>query len=1005
MQPQYHIELLGGLRVRRGARSVTRFRTRKAALLLARLALQPQLHERAALIEWLWPNCELSVGRNRLSVTLSALRRDLGEAETAIFVTSHDAVGLNWRDVAADVAAIETLHKAPTNESESDERARLRAFIEAFRGPLLAGYDDDVFASHQQQLRAAFCGAACRLSEFPAFDDGFVVGALRRAAALEPLDEAIVRALMRTLARTQDVRAALHFYAAFEVIVNGEIGEPPLRETRQLAAQLRQQLEAPLDDNDELALMEAQGNDRFFGRAAELEELTRRLLQMLDGESGRLLTLTGNVGCGKTRLALEIARRLRVVWPGEIVRVPLTQTQGAGDIAGALARALQLPRASGAPSWPRVLAALRSKTVLLVFDNFEHLVEAGAPLLAELLEAVPRVVCLVSSRRALGIAGESERVVEPLPLPEAGDFAAISSNAAVQMWVDRVHRVRPDFRLRADNAPVVARLCAALEGVPLAIELAAAHGETLSPGQMLEALQERLKFLRLSAPRAKRSAPDAQPRRHSVRAALSWSHDLLAPDAARVLRELSVFRGGWTLESARAVCQTPRAATPFWLAETHEQLSRHSLLQSHSDAENGDEVRFSPLESVRQFAGEKLAGASRHALQRRHALYFVEQCERAALERRNHENPRWLARFDREHENLRAALSWSLEHDAGLALRLAASLWWFWFLRGHIHEGRAWLQRALDNAAPTDAAQLQNTRAEALCGAGFLAWRQGELAVAAELSERALELCRASGETRGIAYSLIPLQLAHIVRGDYASALACADESLALCRESEDGFGQAFSLHLAGAAHELNGEVERAWSQQEQSRALFDAVGSREGAAYALFNRGSAEARRGDGNAAFKSCERSRLIFEQLDNREGAAYARLYGARASLQTGHQARARRAALRALAEFARLDLKWGLTMALETLALGEPLDKPHKAARATLWWSAAARLREQIGAPVPPVDGAQFAEFEQLLRDAQDAPAFEAAWENGRALPLAHIVAQLVGAAGQGNRMRI
>ena len=998
-----HIALFNGLRVSIGERQITRFRTRKAALLLARLALDAQLHERAALIEWLWPDCELSVGRNRLSVTLSALRRDVG---APIFAASHDAVGLDWQCVTTDIAAFRALtHRA---REGGDEIASLRAALELFAGPPLSGVDDDSFEPHLRRLRGELSAAACRFAALPQSDDDFALATLRRVSSLELLDEMAARATMQVLARAQGAPAALLYYAEFEKMTHSESGQALTPATRQLARELQSQLAASSDAETSPLGASATTETRFFGRAREIETLTRQLQNALESGSseGRVITLTGGAGYGKTRLARAAVQRLSAVWPGAICFVPLAPVREAAQITDALLMALELPRSHDGAHWPRVAEALRARPTLLVLDNMEHLVGTGATWLHRLAREAPTTVCLLTSRRALKLPGEREIAVAPLSVPDARDEDAIADSASVQMLVARIQTTRAEFALNADNARVLAQICVELQGVPLAIELAAARAAALSPAEILAGLQQQIKFLRARPDNG--SAGDSAPAHHSsLRATLGWSTDLLPTELAHLLMELSVFRGGWTLESAAEVCQAPRSATPFWWAESHQSLGEHSLLLRQSDAAGA--LRFSLLESVRQFAQGKLGKAARRALERRHALYFTRIAERAASERREPGLLSWRERLRAEQPNLRAALSWALEHDAALAVRLGAALWWFWFLDGQIQEARDLLRRALENDnSPDDSfSESRNAaRAEAWCGAAFLAWRHGDLVHSIEFAGESLKLCRAdssdsaaltklesASNQRSEAYALIPLQLAHIVRGEFDLALECSERSLALCRALGDQYGQAFSLHLSGSNAEAQGDLARAWSLQEQSRALFEVVGAREGVAYALFNRGSVERRRGDAIQSLASCRQSQKLFEQLGNREGAAYARFHGALTLLSQRRRAPARRELLESLREFQTLGLRWGLALAIEAWSELEMQSARPDAARATRLWSAAAQVRAQIGASVPPVDSAHFAEFEAQLRAALDAPAFEAAWANGRALTLKQVIDSL------------
>ena len=407
----------------------------------------------------------------------------------------------------------------------------------------MAGYDE-ILAGHARRLSAQFCGAVCRLAQLAPADE-FLLPHLQRAAAFELANEAVMRALLRAL----DAPDALRVYGAFEANLRRN-GGAPAPETQRLAREIGGY---DMSTSERAARLKG---DEFFGRESEMKSLLGDLNAFFGGATSgaHLLTLTGGGGYGKTHLAREVARRFEVARPNRSCFVPLAPLRDARYLADALVKSLKLP-ASTSGNLERVIEALRAKPTLLILDNFEHLIEGGAPIVRELLKAAPQTVCLATSRRLLGLPDEREMRVNALPVPAVfeDDVEALAQNTAVQMWLDRVQVRREDLCLTADNAGVVAQLCRELEGVPLAIELAAARGASLSPSQMLAALQERLKFLRLRAG----ESGDFNPRHHSVRATLSWSHDLLRPNAARLLRELSVFRGGWTLESAR--CARRRA--------------------------------------------------------------------------------------------------------------------------------------------------------------------------------------------------------------------------------------------------------------------------------------------------------------------------------------------------------------------------------------------------------------------------------------------------------------
>jgi len=439
---------------------------------------------------------------------------------------------------------------------------------------------------------------------------------------------------------------------------------------------------------------------RFFGR----EEEIARLQELVNGERAddhsRLITLTGPGGSGKTRLAIECVRQAASVRAGAVWFVPLADLIDARLIPAAILGTLCPNTSTRSEALEEVVAALANRPTLLILDNFEHLVESGAALVKTLLECVPTLTCLVTSRQRLGLEGEQEFPVAPLPTPSApGTPERLLEFASVQLFVDRAQLTRPDFQVTARNAADVAALCDRLEGIPLAIELAAPWIQSLTPAQILSRIERRFDLL-VSRRR------DIGPRHVTLRAALEWSYRLLSPELQRFFARLSVFRGGWTLETAEAVCgnaevweygsQAPtqppsHTSTPHLLA----RLQAHSLVVAE-EAEGG--MRYRLLETLREYANEQLSAAERERLARRHAAYYLELAENTKAKGAGAEQAEGLARLEEEHDNFRAALEWALASEPEIALRLTVALWRFWYVRGYLNEGRRWLEEALSRS-------------------------------------------------------------------------------------------------------------------------------------------------------------------------------------------------------------------------------------------------------------------------------------------------------------------
>lgn len=940
MDPLWRVELLPGIRARCGDRVLTHFPTRKTAALLAYLAYHlHREHPREILIDLLWPECDLDAGRNRLNVAVSTLRHLLESSPSAggrVLLTDRASVRLNPDAVTTDATEFEaSIRAAARSPTPGDEKQRLEDAARLYGGPLLEGYYEDWIGPEQDRLGALFSRALDRLIRL-AEEEGDLGGALayaRQAVASDPLSEEACRALMRLCAAAGHRPAALRHYQELEQVLQRELGVSPSVATRALAAQLR--MDAGVNGNAARLHISA-GPDRprlrttplpapltrFFGRAPE----TARLLDLLAPQtvpgtdaqrstpnahrSTRLVTLTGPGGSGKTRLALHVAARLYQGFGGRVWFVSLADLGNAARIPARIAATVLPPGTIAGDPVEQFAAALRDEPALLVLDNFEQHVDAGSGLVAALLQRAPELLCLVTSRRRLNVSGEQELVVPPLPVPPAmSDPEALSGYESVQLFVDRSRAVRAGFSLTAENAAAVAELCTRLEGIPLALELAAARAHVLAPRQMLAHLEDRLGFLV-----GHRS--DTEAHHHTLRAALDWSYRLLAPDLQRFFAALSVFRGGWSLEAADFVwgcmgvwvygCENPptpiqpappthshthtptQPSTPTQLAAL-EQLRSHSLILAE---ERRGEIRFGMLETLREYAASCVPPEEREALLRCHAEYFLRLAEGAAPHLRAPDAAEWLERLEPEQDNFRAALSWSVERRAWsgrtpkaqgptpnadlppssfclLPLRLAAALSWFWLLRGYGSEGALWLRRALE-AAPASPAAAE-VRLRALHAAGELGLRAGEYAWVAEVSEASLALSRENEQESGIAQSLARLGFVALKRCEYDRAAALYTESLGYSERAADRWGIVWANTGLALVAQERGEYERAVRLHEQNLALFEELGSRHGAAWSLHGIQAVRAAEGRIEEADALCRETRARFRELGEQGGVA--------------------------------------------------------------------------------------------------------------------------------------
>ena len=632
---------------------------------------------------------------------------------------------------------------------------------------------------------------------------------------------------------------------------------------------------------------------RFIGRQQELDRL-QSLLQV--NSASRLIVLTGVGGSGKTRLALELAKRLADPLQGAVWFVPLADTNEANLIIGSILQALGLSSQPGTDPWEQVVDALSRQPSVLILDNFEQLLASslpsnGATIVRSLLERVPTLTALVTSRFLLGIPGEQEFAVPPLPIPqkEAG-LEQLRDVESIALFVDRARSVRPDFQLTSANVPAVSELCRRLEGIPLALELAAARAQVMSPAQILGRLADRLDFF-VSRRR------EGVARHRSLRAALDWSYQLLRPEQQRIFARLSVFRGGWTADAAEQVIgereqgigekqegvagesgatQAQKSIFPETCnlspVTSHEVLDYLLELRECSlifTEDRGEETRFRMLETVREYGAERLQETREETHSRdRHLQFFLRLAEETEPRLTPEEQGPWLERLESEHENLRAALSWCRQQkeNAETGLRLAAALCWFWEIHGYFSEGREHLQAALSQKiTPTQAL----IRARALYGAGNLARNQADYAAAGTLYEESLALCRARGDRPGMAAALNGLGDVSDFQGDRATAQALYEESLTIFREIDDRWGIATTLDRLASAAKERGDYAGARALYEESLILSRERRDPRGMATSLLGLGSVAWYQGDFPAARSFYEESLTLHKQLGDRRG----------------------------------------------------------------------------------------------------------------------------------------
>ena len=720
----------------------------------------------------------------------------------------------------------------------------------------------------------------------------------------------------------------------------------------------------------------------FVGREKEIAAVKDLLLR----QDVRLVTVTGPGGIGKTRLAVQVAGGLVECFPGGTYFVPLSALSEPGLIASTIVQTLGIREAGGQSALDILKRNLQDSSrapILLLLDNFEHLVQA-APTVSDLLASCPNLRILVTSRAALHVYGEHEFPVPPLALPDSRSKPSVeilSRCPAVALFVQRAVAAKPDFGLNPENAPVVAEICARLDGLPLAIELAAARVKVLSPSLMLTRLASRLQLLT-------GGARDLPRRQQTLRAAIDWSYDLLSAAEQKLFRRLSVFVGGCNLEGVEAVCDT-KVDLDLDLLDGMASMVDKSLMQQVEPAK--EESRFVMLDTIREYALEKLQASGEQPLTKRaHAAYCLVLAEEEATEECRAQPAQWQERFALEYDNFRAGLDWLTETgDAEWGLRLGTALFRFWEIREYLAEGRDRLGKLLKLAG----AQVPTKpRARALFAAGVLAGEQGDFASADTLIGESQDIAHQLGDKTGVAVCQNALAVLACDRGDVAKSRALFEESLVLWRELGDQTAVARALSNLANVFKLQGDYDRVRSLQAECLSIFRELGDRTGIAWTLNYQGDVARHHGDTAAARRLYEQGLEIFRELEDRWGIAGTLAdLGSLAREQENYSA-AHSLYAESIKLFQELDHKRGIARLLECSACSAAAQR--EAERSLRLAGAAAALRQHIGAPLTSAEQAKLETSLQAARQALTDTVATKAWLEGWALSVEKAIEEVL-----------
>lgn len=948
------VRLIGKFDIKYGGKPVN-ISSRAAQSLFAYLILNAGTsHRREKLAGMFWADAAEEKARAYLRHELWRIRNALPSSK---FLLSDD-LGITFDssvDYWLDTDALEKLMDA----ASADE---LMVALSIYQGELLPGFYEDWIVLEREHLQAVYEQKMARLLELLESEKRWpeILEWAERWISLGQRSESPYRALISAYDAIGDRAKVASTYERCVQALR-ELDLEPSEQTRALAFKRTPRLNIPIPLTS------------FIGRESELKEIANLLSKY------RLITLTGSGGVGKTRLAIQVVGDVLDRFPDGVCFLDLAPLSDPALVPDTLASVLDLhePGDDKLSFTDLLINYFRSRSVLIIFDNCEHLIESCAHLVDSLLTTCKDVSILTTSREALRVSGEISYRVRSLQMPRPESESAVdalTSIESVRLFTERAKVIAPGFVLGPQNAKVIARICQRLDGIPLAIELAAARVNVLTVDQILSRLDDRFNLLT-------RGSRVALPHHQTLRATIEWSYGLLSEPERILFSRLAVFKGGWTLEATEAVCSQVELSQNNILDLLDRLVERSLVFLELTSAHN--EMRFVMLETIREYAlGKLMSSGEMKIIALRHLTFFAEVVDEAERNLKGPDQAVWYKHLDNELDNLRTALTWfeGIENTE-IRLRFAAGLWRYWKSRGKISEGRGYLRRILEGLPPGPSRQTLAC-ARALTAAGSLAYYEADFSYSEESRKEALAIFRNLDNKVGIADCLNGLGNTAISQADYDSARAFYEESLIIRKELWDKWGVARLLGNLGLLAFLQANYSQARSLHLESLALFRELRDQEGIANELVNLGDVARRQGQLSTASSLYEESAAIARELNDQWGLAYAFMGIADVMLAQGNFSRASSLYKECLMIFQKGEDYMGIPFALESVAALELVkNQPEKAARL---FGAADALRKSTHSPLPHPDLSTFQKNLSLLHQQLNLSKFEVAWKEGCAM---------------------